>query len=397
MIILKKIMLMILLIFSLFTIISTVAAANYYVDSNTKHTDITNLMKKDAKKGDNLIFTGPKYDLTNTIVINKPINIKSENKTQINFKKYNKNMFKVTVSGVNFDGLSINHDVKLSADYEDDYANAVIYASGTTKKINIKNTNIKSSLPSCIIEVDKWCGNITNSKINAENAYAISSNNWVGNVVDSEIIVRDSSAITLEKWKGNIVNSIISSNSSISSTIHTQYWAGKIYRSKIYQYKGVEYEKGTIIYGVYIPNSKGTITNCTIKSSCGPALGISNNVKVSKCSLSSAKGYTNIDRLQSDLEINSVKKSGKIYKIDLYNQGPSDSKPCYLVITCGNTILKKVSVKSLAVMDGPFFKTIKVAIPTKYANNKYTKTATIDYYKKNKENNRKNNQYKFKF
>ena len=95
--------------------------------------------------------------------------------------------------------------------------------------------------------------------------------------------------------------------------------------------------------------------------------------------------------------IDSVKKSKKVYKISFSNVGDIKSKSCYLVITYKKKILKKVSVKSLNIVLERPQKTVKIAIPSKYANKKYTKTAIIDYYDKNKENNKKNNKYKFKF
>ena len=396
MIILKKIMLMILLIFSLFTIISTVAAANYYVDSNTKHTDITNWMKKDAKKGDNLIFTGPKYDLTNTIVINKPINIKSENKTQINFKNEG-DMFEVVVSGVNFDGLSLNHNGKTDE-------NSAIYAFGGSKKINVRNTDIKvDNLYSSAIMVDNWQGNISNCKIDTgTNAWAVYSTNWVGNLVNSKISGYGYS-IDVYKWKGNIVNSEISST-DFGGSINAIYWSGKITKSKI-SCLGYDYGYDLGYSGVSLYNSKGTITNSTIKVKYGITLGVSDEVKVSNCSIISEKKHPKIFRYRPDLIIDSVKKSGNNYKIQFHNKGPVDSKPCTLVIKYGNKILKKVPIKKTQTLEhgqnnyGRDVKVsiIKVVIPAKYANTKYTKTAIIDYYNVNKEYNKKNNQYKFKF
>ena len=43
------------------------------------------------------------------------------------------------------------------------------------------------------------------------------------------------------------------------------------------------------------------------------------------------------------------------------------------------------------------WKTVKVAIPAKYANTNTLKQLLIDYYNVNKEYNRKNNYYNFKF
>jgi len=392
----KKNVLVIFLVFLFFTVISSVAAADYYVDNNTKHSDIVNWMKNDAKNGDNLIFTGSKYDLTDTITVNKSIDIKSENKTQINFNKKNKNMFKVAVSGVNFEGLSLNYH---GSDYK-----SVIYASGAFKKINIKNTDIKvTSSDVDTINIGKWLGNITNCKINIESQFsgALTSNVWTGNIVNSKIITGTGlgtqhvdAIIRLGKWKGNIINSEIYTNSSCAISAE---WKGKITGSKIHC--GIDKKNTYTSYGLFLPGSKGTITKSTIKVFRGSALGIPDEVKVSNCTLSSGKKYPNINRFRSDLVIDSVKKSGKFYKVSFSNMAfvIADSKPCTLVIKCGNKILKKVNVKSLeGVMEGPQ-KTIKVAIPAKYANKKYTKTAIIDYYNVNKEYNRKNNQYKFKF
>ena len=383
---LKKIILISFLIFSFFLVISNVAAANYYVDTNIKHSDIASWMKNDAKKGDNLIFTESKYDLTNTIVISKSINIKSENKTQINFKKIGKNMFNVTVSGVNFDRLSLNHWGELH--------DATISASGSFKKINIKNTDITVKKGNVSpIQIENWQGNVTNCKIDAKiDGFGLWSNNWVCTLVNSKIITGYGINIDItEKWKGNMINSELSS--PLLYSISANYWSGKITGSKIscYGHDGDESNYN----GVSLYNSKGTITNSTIKVKQGIALGVSDEVKVSKCSISSEKNHPKIYRYHPDLKINSVKKSGQLYKISFSNLGYIDSKPCTLVIKYRNKILKKVSVKSLKRFLEK--KTVKVAIPTKYANIKYTKTAIIDYNKKNKEYNEKNNQCNFKF
>ena len=360
-------------------------------------------MKNEAKNGNNLIFTGSTYDLTNTIVVSKSINIKSENKTQINFKK-DKSMFKVTVSGVNFDGLFLNYNVK--REYGGGYDDALIYAPGSSKKINIKDTDIKATGDYVhTVHIERWCGNVTNCKINIEgqSCGALTSNTWTGNIINSKITTgtglgtQHTDAIIYSGiWKGSIINSEISSKSycSISTS-----WYGKITGSKIYS--NAEKKETGATYGLFLFDSKGTIINSTIKSlNSRYALGIPDEVKVSNCSLASDKKYPNIYRIRSDLCIDSVKKSGKFYKVSFSNMGFfADSKPCTLVIKCGNKILKKVYVKSLVgVIEGSEpQKTIKVAIPTKYANKKYTKIAIIDYYNVNKEYIRKDNQYKFKF
>jgi len=393
----KKSVVLIFFIFSFFVVISSVAAADYYVDNSTTHSDIANWMKNDAKKGDNLIFTGSRYDLTDTIVVSKSINIKSENKTQINFKKESRGIFEVVVSGVNFDGLSLNHAGKTDE-------NTAIYAFGASKKINIKNTDIKvSGLYSFAFNIENWQGNVTNCKIDAETAGSgIYSKNWVGNLVNSKIMSKNGNNIDIHKWKGNMINSELSSTYLISGGAN--YWAGKITGSKISCY-GYDYGHDLGYSGISFYNSKGTITNSTITVKRGIALGVSDEVKVSNCSITSEKKHPKIYRYRSDLVIDSVKKSGNNYKIQFHNKGPIDSKPCTLVIKYGNKILKKVSIKKTLTLEQgqtqyrPDVKVsiIKVAIPAKYANNKYTKTVIIDYYNKNKEYNKKNNRYNFKF
>jgi hypothetical protein len=377
----KKVVLLIFFIFSFFIIINTVAAANYYVDNNTKHSDIAYWMENDAKSGDNLIFTGPTYDLTDTIVVSKSINIKSENKTQINFKE-DKNMFNVTVSDVNFDGLSLNHWGAYNS------ATTISSFSEVLKKINIKNTdiNVYGEYTSPIVIVN-WHGNVTNCNINTINSdcVGLGSDNWVGSLVNSKIISTGYNIFIAGKWKGNIINSELSSTEW--NSVLAYYWSGTITGSKIYCY-GNKYEPG----GIDIVDSKGTITNCTIKSKYGYALKVSDEVKVSNCSITSGKKFPKIYRYRPDLQINNVKKSGNLYKIYFSNYGDIKSKPCTLVIKYENKILKKVPIKSL-----DFEKSININIPTKYSNAKYTKTVIIDYYNKNKENNKKNNRYKFKF
>ena len=388
----KKIVLLSFLVFSFFLIISSVAAANYYVNTSTKHSDIANWMKKDAKNGDNLIFTGSKYDLTDTIVVSKSVNIKSVNKTQINLKK-SKNMFNVTVSGVNFDGLSLKLSCENYGDYGGVYVICAPYASGSSKKINIKNTDINTTGYSEAISIDNWYGNITNCKINMEsNDYhvGIGGYKWVGSIMNSKISAgKRCTPIGFEQWNGNIVNSKIHSKFNSIGSIHR--WSGKITGSNLSCPGDLNWE------GVSLDNSKGTISNSTITVKRGIALGICDEVKVINCSITSGKNYSKIFRYRPDLFIGSVKKSGTTYNIYYDNIMFTDSKPCYLVVKCGDIILKKIHVNSLKGEIMSPGKTVKVSIPDKYANTKYTKTAIIDYYNENKEYDRKNNYYNFKF
>jgi len=309
---------------------------------------------KTAKTGNSLIFNTKTYNLTDTIVVNKAINIKSTKNTQINFYK-SKDMFKVTASGVTFSGLTLNHYGERS-DYTQ--LGVIRSTSNAYKKINIKNVKIytNGSFVSGIL-TKKLNGDISNSYIKVT-GYA-------------------SSAVDTEYWKGSLLKSSTLSYGDHSVTVYSIEWAGKIYGSKIYNYAKEGDPYGAILMG------KGSITKSTIKAPYSNTAKVTHNsddyIKISSTSLSPKKGNPKYKIFLPDLVINKISASSKgYYKVTIMNRHDGDSKSCYLGIKTGSYI-KKVKVKALKPGESVV---MKVNFATKYMNKKYTKLATIDYYKK---------------
>ncbi len=85
----KKVSIFSIFILCLFMSILSVSATNYYVNNDTQQKDIEGWMKNKASTGDNLIFNTSTYELSDTLVVNKKINILSYKNTEINFRKSN--------------------------------------------------------------------------------------------------------------------------------------------------------------------------------------------------------------------------------------------------------------------------------------------------------------------
>lgn len=354
---------MVVLCFSV--LISSVSAADYRVKNGTTHGDITKWIKNNAKTGNNLIFDVSSYDLTDTLVINKAINIKSSKNTQINFNK-NKDMFRVTASGVTFSGLTLNF--KGSGTSTKNVG--AISTTNSTKKVNIASTKINvNGNYATGINIPKWKGSISKSiiKLNGFYCYGIDSLEWSGNLVNSNILA----------YGNNSIN------------IYSLYWYGKIYGAKIYNYAAWT---NSAPCGAVLVIAKGSISKSIIKSANGYAVMTSPEVKITGSTLSSKKGLEKVYRYLPDLKIQNVKKSGNSYYLTVYNNGLGPSKACYLGVKFGSSV-KKVVVKGLYAGS---YATVKVVLPSKYATNKYTKTAKIDYYNKVKESNEENNIKSFK-
>ena len=66
----------------------SVSAADLTINSDTSYEDIDYWMNDyTTVKGNNLIFNVSNYELSDTLLVSKSINIKSNKKTQINFNQ----------------------------------------------------------------------------------------------------------------------------------------------------------------------------------------------------------------------------------------------------------------------------------------------------------------------
>lgn len=368
----KKLIIFLMLVSCFFILISSASAADFHVKDKTTHKDITNWMKN-AKKGDNLIFDRSSYNLTNTLKINKAINVKSSKNTKINFSR-NKAMFHITTSSkVTFSGLTLNYNGK-GTDIKP--VNIITASNNSYKKINFNKINIKSNKNYVgAIEIPYWEGSVSKSKITMNGVWG--------------------RGISSEAWKGNLINSHVSIKSP-SVSVYSLHWDGKVTNSKIYNYGSQE---SWIPVGILFVFAKGTISKCTVVVPNGEAVKLDRNVKVSGCSIKSKPGYQKIHRFLPDLSIGetyykeksyskyNIKRSGSTYSITISNGGLATSNTCYLGIKIGNYV-KTVKVKALNSGQST---TVKIKIPTKYISSKYTKTIKIDYYNKVKEVNETNN------
>ncbi|WP_054835056.1 hypothetical protein [Methanobrevibacter arboriphilus] len=107
-----KLIIIMVAVFCLSMLMGSVSAADLTINSNTSYEDIDYWMNDyTTVKGNNLIFNVSNYELSDTLLISKSINIKSNKKTQINFNQ-NKNMFNITANEITFSGLVLNHNGK---------------------------------------------------------------------------------------------------------------------------------------------------------------------------------------------------------------------------------------------------------------------------------------------
>jgi len=394
----KKILMILFFLVYLFLVLNSVSSADYYVNEDTSHENITNWMKNRAKTGDSLIFNTSKYNLTNRLDISKSITIKSYKNTHIDFIQEDEvyRMFKITGKNVLISGLTLNHYGNGNMLYpEDGEFGTTISGSRVDLKNTVINTNLiygvsvsilKGNIVNCTINskfqgivVFKWKGNIINSRINAKQGITnrvVGSNNvvdyWYGDMVNSGIVSgKNGMEVTL--WRGNIINSTIRTNDSKSSGIIIKYGEGRIHGSKII-------------------------------SKNGHAIKISDSVRITNSSLSSRKGFSKTIRYLPDLKIHEAFMSRRTCHITVSNIGSSTSKPVKLGLRVGK-ILKIVPIKSIR----PFIPQehspnslmkntakVKITLPKKYASEKYFKTVKVDYYNKIKETNKKNNVFRFK-
>ena len=133
------------IVFCLFILVNCASASDYYVNKDTTHKNITDWMKKDAKKGDNLRFNTSSYSLSDTLVISKSVNVKSYKNTKIYFNS-SKNLFNVTSNDVNFTGLFLYHVPAEKINYSGSYIISAIATSDSIKRLNLKNMNIFANI-----------------------------------------------------------------------------------------------------------------------------------------------------------------------------------------------------------------------------------------------------------
>jgi len=354
-----------------FMLISSVSAADYYVNNGTTHKNIADWMKKDAKNGDSLIFNVSRYNLTDTLNISKSITIKSDIKTRISFNK-NKDMFDIKTNKITFSGLVL--------DYNGQGSSNIMY--GAISTLNASKSNYKQFI-------------VNNTVINVNKKFAsgILLGTLQGNIINSTINLKGANCfgISLVKLTGDLRNTSIRSTGRDSICVYIGTWSGRVNGSKLIN-DGTR--KSIYTGGFLAVNSKGSIINSEIKSKNSYAVMVSDNVNVSKSKITSKKDLSKIYRYRPDLVIfNQIAVSKNTYTIKIYNIGEINSKKCTFQLSVGS-ITRKATVKALKPEKHT---SIKITIPSKYVGSRFTKTMKVDVNNVNKENNKKNNAGKFKF
>ncbi|MCL2116208.1 MAG: hypothetical protein FWH29_08305 [Methanobrevibacter sp.] len=367
----KKVIILLTFVSCFFILISTVSAADYYVNNDTSQKNIVDWMKNNAKNGDNLIFNVSSYNLTDTLNITKSITLKSDINTKINFNR-NKDMFDVKANGITFSGLSIN--------YNGEGSSKIMY--GAISTLNASKSNLKTFT-------------VKNTVINVNKKYTsgILLGTLKGNIINSTINLKAANCfgISLAKWTGNLINTTVTSKGTDSVCVYSETWSGVVNRSKLSNDGST---KNLYTAGFISVNSKGSIINSEIKSKNSYAAMVTDNVAVSKSTLSSKKGLSKVYRFRPDLIIyNEVGFSKNTYSFRIYNIGEINSKACTFQLKTG-TVTKTASVKALKPGR---YTTVKITIPSKFVGRRYTKTMKVDTKNVNKEKNKKNNVGKFKF
>ena len=392
---LNKLTFIIVSLFCLLLLISSVSAVDLTVNSDTSHKNITDWMDNNSTiKGDNLIFNTSSYDLSDTLVLTKSINIKSDIKTQINFNQ-NKNMFNLTASEISFSGLTLDYNGK--GGFGEPVS--TIFAEGS-KIITLQDTSINLNKEyNVAINMENGNCNIINSHINGNalvnygvwsyNNLAINSQNssitfnedfgyglyvlnkLTGDFTNTKIVLQSvSTGIFSPEWTGNFINSEITGK-SVSVGMFIGKWSGKISDSTIIL-------SGIGSVGLTLTKSKGTISKSTVHVKKGFAVYASGGLKVSKSSIKSKKGQPSVyyfgPRMHI-LKVSSYTKS-KVYTFKIYNKGESKSKTSKLTITSGK-FKKTVNVKGIKAGKTT---TVKVTLPAKYASKKTKKSAKVVFY-----------------
>jgi len=387
----KKIILFLMLFSCFFVLIGSVSAADFHVNNDTSNQAITDWMKNDAKSGDNLIFNVSSYKLDNTLVVNKSVTIKSDQNTKLIFDRTGRDMFNLTTNNIKFSGLNIQFDAKGNTKYKP----TVIAVVGTTKRFDMVNVNITVSQNYAgAVGGEKASGNILNCNFNIlkANSVGFSVGTWTGDIINSRIITRGASSygIAFRNWKGNLINSTVQSSGKGSITVYAHTWNGRIENSTISNTGNSIYDTGFVSV-----KSKGSIVGSTIKSSKTYSTMISDDVNVVRSSLSSGKGFGKTYRYRPELVLNpQISARKNTYTFRVFNNGYFTSKMNHLGITVRGKLVAKASVK--AIKAGKFA-TVKVKIPSKFANSRFIKTAKVDYHNKVKEFFKKDNTIRFKF
>lgn len=338
-----------------------------------------------------MIFNSSSYNLKNSLVISKSINIVSYKNTKINFNK-NDDMIKIRANNVNITGLTLNHNGEGESSGD---SLSTIFASGSYKKIDIKNTKISIKNSYCTgVYIEKWIGSFINSSIKTNGNYysrGILSRHWKGNLANNVISTKGDGSYGIyikNKWIGNALNNRIFTYGRGATAISSENWQGKINNNRIYTYGSLYSD------GINLKNSKGSIYKNVVKSKSYYAIRVSDNVKVTSSSLSSRKDLEKIYRYRPDLCIvGDIVKNKTTYSFKVKNIGSLSAKSCYIGIKV-DKFLQKIkinSTKSFEVID------IKIDLPKKYATKKYVKTIKLDYYNKIKEISKTNNIHKFKY
>ena len=388
--------LFILITCTIFSLIGSVSAADYNVTSWTTQNDINNWMKSSSTvKGDSLVFIENKYDLSDTIVITKSINIKSSTNTQINFYQ-SKAMFNINSTGVTFSGLTLNHNA--NGKNKDSRISTMEFTG--TKTVNIANSNFNlngnylsatsfgnwvGNVHNCRINgngvdnfgftTENWNGNIYNSVfiMNKNNANAIGVLSvWTGSIVNTQIFLKGKQSIGImaSSWQGGLSNVTINADETDSFGIFVDKWRGTFSKSNIQanQYNSI---------GIHSFDSAGTISNCVVSAKGGYAILVSKNVKVISTQASSKKGIANVYFFGPKLKLGVVSKklNSRVYSINVHNIGELRSKSAKLTIFYGKN---KKTFKVKAIKSGNFV-TVKVVLPAKFATKKYLKYVRLNY------------------
>lgn len=391
----KTVLSLFFILVCLLTVFNSVNAADFTVNKDTSLQNINSWIKDNSTlKGDNLIFNTSSYNLGDTLIITKSINIKSDIKTQINYNG-NREMFNIATEQVNFSGLILNHNGVGSSTK---YVNC-IYSGSPYKLINIDSTIINLNNDYAIaISISEWKGNLNNSIINGKGNYnfGIVSSRWDGSVFNSSISLNKKNSIGISigiTWKGNFENSKIHTKGVKSGGILSNYWIGNSINSFIINGAsnsvGIYLEKwnGNIIKtnihsnsanskGFHAFYSKGTIHGSNIQAKKGNAIIISKNVKVSRTYAVSKKGKPKIYIFGPRLEVSKVKKKKGDYQVQIFNAGELTSKPAKILVYT-RSYKRYVKIPSLGPKQSS---RTKVSILNKYSNLKYTKYVLI-YYK----------------
>lgn len=391
---------MVLLFFCLIGLsLSCVSAADFVVNDTTTHKDISSWLNKNTTvKGNNLLFNVSKYELTNTLDINKSVNIKTVNpskKSQIVFNK-NKNMFNINANEITFSGLILNHNGKGNNVTQI----SVINSNGSFNSININNCSIiLNNSYSVGVAIELWKGNIANSEIYGKGIFnfAVVSNKWIGNIYKSAISLsgkNSSGILVISKWSGNISNTKIWLGKSGALGIFTSNWIGNLYKTNIssnYSAGGILVNKwigklseaninlkGKYSSGFYSNSStKCIIFNSTIYAKKGTAVLVSKNIKLISTKIASFGGTNTILIIGPRLGIGNIKgyKNGDyfVYYFKVYNFGEYKSKTSLLKLSYSK-YKKILKIKPLNSGD---YSTIKVKVPVKYS--KYKNSVELTY------------------